>query len=73
MKVQLVDEWKSAWKWFSVQSMVLAGSIQGTWLAVPADLKTKVPESWVQGVVISLLVLGTIGRLVKQDKQDKAE
>lgn len=68
--MQLVEDWRKAWKWFSVHAMVYAAAIQGTWLQLPDDIKTRVPESLVSGATIALLVLGVIGRIVKQEKDE---
>lgn len=43
------------------------GSILGSWSLVPEDLKQNLPQNVVIGVAITLLVLGVIGRLIKQD------
>lgn len=67
--MKLIDEWKSAWKWLSVQAMVLAGSIQGAWLFIPDDMKASIPKNVVEGVTIALLVLGVAGRVVKQGEK----
>ena len=64
--MRLVENAKNAWRWFSVQSMVLAGAIQGAWLFVPDDLRSSVPQSWLQGITVALMVMGVAGRLVKQ-------
>lgn len=65
--MKLVDDWKAAWRWFSVQAMTLAGALQGTWVLLPEDLRTSVPQGWVCGLTVGLLVLGVAGRLVKQE------
>lgn len=64
--MKLVENAKNAWRWFSVQSMVLAGAIQGAWLFVPDDLRASVPQTWLQGITLALMVFGVAGRLVKQ-------
>lgn len=64
--MKLVDNAKQAWRWFSVQSMVLAGAIQGAWIFVPDDLRSTIPPQWLQGITIALMVMGVAGRLVKQ-------
>lgn len=64
--MKLVTEWKQAWRWISVQAMVLAGSIQGAWVFIPEDMKTSIPHGLVQGVTVALLALGVVGRVVKQ-------
>lgn len=66
----LVENARSAWRWFSVQAMVLAGAIQGAWMFIPDDMKASIPPGIVQGVTIVLLVLGVAGRLVDQSPKD---
>ena len=65
-KPKLIDDWRNAWKWISVNAMVAAGAIQGAWLQIPEDLKAHVPPQLVSGATIALLVLGVAGRLIKQ-------
>lgn len=69
MKFELVEDWRKAWRWFSVNAMIVAAAIQGAWLQIPDDMKTHIPEALVSGSTIALLVLGVIGRLIKQDKE----
>lgn len=66
--MQLVSNWKKAWRWFSMQAMVIAGAVQGTWIALPDDLRSSVPIEWVSSATLGLMVLGAVGRLVSQDK-----
>lgn len=63
----LVENAKESWKWFSMQSMTLAGALQGTWVTIPQDLKENVPHNAVHYATLVLVVAGIIGRLVKQD------
>lgn len=65
-KPTLVDNARSAWRWFSVQAMVLAGAIQGAWVFIPEDMRISIPPGIVQWTTIVLLVLGVVGRLVDQ-------
>lgn len=64
--MNLVADWKKAWRWFSVQAMALSGAIQVTWVSLPLDLKGSIPHDLVTGAAISLAVLGIIGRVVDQ-------
>lgn len=68
--MKLVADWKRAWKWLSVQAMVVAGSIQGAWIFIPEDMKTSIPSGVVQGCTLVLLVLGVVGRLVDQKPKE---
>lgn len=63
----LVDNAKQAWRWLSVQAMIVAAAIQGAWLFIPEDMKSSIPPNVVQGVTLALLALGVAGRLVKQE------
>jgi hypothetical protein len=65
--MKLIDEWKKAWRMLSVQAMTLAGAVQGAWMGVPEDWKASVPANLIQGLTLALLVIGVVGRLVKQD------
>lgn len=69
--MKLVANWRRAWRWISVQAMVLAGALQGAWMFVPDDLRASIPPGVVQGFTIVLLVLGVIGRLVDQTPKAK--
>lgn len=76
--MKLVPNWKQAWRWSSVHAMTAAAAVQGTWLALPDDIKQHVPAVVATSVTIGLLVLGVIGRLRDQtpkaatDKTDEA-
>lgn len=64
--MKLVDDWKKAWRWISINCMLLATAIQAAWLSVPENTRLLVPEWLIASVTITLMVLGVIGRLVKQ-------
>jgi hypothetical protein len=66
MKFELVEDWRGAWRWLSVNCMVLAAALQGAWLYIPEDMKASVPPHITSAATILLLVLGVIGRLKKQ-------
>lgn len=65
--MKLIPDWKQAPRWFSTQSMALAGIVQAAWLGVPDEMKASVPQEWVAGLTGVLMVLGIIGRLVDQN------
>lgn len=70
MKLKLIENWRNAWKWFSVHAMVYAAAIQGAWLQVSDDMKAHVPSYLISGLTITLLVLGIAGRVLKQGVED---
>jgi len=67
MKFELVEDWRNAWRWLSVNCMVLAAALQGSWLYVPDDMKASIPPHVTSGATVFLLALGVVGRLKKQD------
>jgi len=62
----LVENWRGAWRWFSLQAMVLSGAVQAAWDALPADLKQYLPRGLGLALSLGFLLLGIGGRLVKQ-------
>jgi hypothetical protein len=69
--MKMVDDWRVALKWFSVQAFVAVGVIQSAWLTIPEDVKLMIPEKYVIGLTIFLALVGAIGRLVDQKKPVK--
>ena len=71
--MKLVEDWRRAWTWFSVQAMTLSTALLGAWMWMPDSLKQMIPEKVVLSVAIALLVLGTAGRLMQQGGKTAAE
>jgi RsiW-degrading membrane proteinase PrsW (M82 family) len=67
-KPKLVDNWKQAWKWFSVHCMTIAGAIHGAWLVLPDDMKASLPIKYVAALTVTLMLCGVAGRLVDQEQ-----
>ncbi len=67
-KIKLVADWKSCYKWLSVNCMVLAAAFQGAWIYIPEDLRQAMPPGIVTAITVGLLFLGVVGRLINQTK-----
>ena len=65
--MKLIDDAGKAWRFFSVQANLWNLALLGAWAAIPDDMKASIPQQWVFYGSVALLVLGTVGRLVKQD------
>lgn len=37
--MQLEKNWKKSWKWFSMQALLLATTVQTAWISLPDDMK----------------------------------
>lgn len=66
--MKLVEDWKRAWRWFSVHALVLAGVLPAVWAELPPDLKSSIPPGAMGAITAVIAVCGVIGRLVDQDK-----
>ena len=66
--MKLVDDWKSAWRWFSMHALVLAGVIPTVWAELPPDLKTAIPAGAMGTITAVIAAWGVVGRLVSQSK-----
>ncbi|MGH8080926.1 MAG: hypothetical protein ACREP7_10145 [Lysobacter sp.] len=64
--MKLIDNWRHAWRFVSVQAMTVAIALQGVWLNLPDDLRIHVPDRIAASVTAGLLVLGLIGRVFQQ-------
>ncbi len=66
--MKLIPEWRKAWRMVSMQAMVIAQAGLGAWVAMPDDLREHVPVSGVIAFACTMLGIGIVGRVVKQDK-----
>ena len=66
--MKLVEDWKRAWRWFSVHALVLAGVLPAAWAELPPDLKSSIPPGAMGAITAVIAACGVIGRLVDQDK-----
>ena len=64
--MKLVPNARKAWRWISMQAMGVAVALQGAWVFIPDDLKARAGDDTAAWVTGALLVLGMIGRMVKQ-------
>jgi protein-S-isoprenylcysteine O-methyltransferase Ste14 len=73
MTMKFVENWKEAWKWFSVQALVVLAALPLVWTALPADAKRLLPDGWEPWVLFGLALAGLIGRLVDQNRAKAIE
>ncbi len=62
MKQVLVDNWKDAWKWMSVQLAAALALLDLAYEYLPA-VQTYLPEGWVKWLAMAIIV----GRLLNQN------
>lgn len=66
--MKLVENWKQAWKWFSVQALALVALLPVVWPTLPPTVHAWVPEEWRPWIIVALAVGGIAGRLIDQQK-----
>lgn len=64
----LVPDWRSAWRWFSVQALAIIALLPIVWPTLPPQVHQWVPEEWRPYIVVALAVGGLAGRLIDQQK-----
>jgi di/tricarboxylate transporter len=66
--MRLVPDWRSAWRWFSVQALAILAVLPMVWLNLPPDLKSYIPKEWGLAIVCLVAVAGIAGRVIDQNK-----
>lgn len=66
--MKLVDNWRHAWKWLSVQLIAIAGAIQLSIIALPDKFTAWIPDAWAHGLTLFILASAVLGRLKDQTK-----
>ena len=61
-----VSDIRRAWRWFSVQVLVLLACLPQAWELMPPETHALVPEAWRPWIITVLALIGIGGRLVKQ-------
>lgn len=64
--MKLIDNWKQFPKMFSVQAQAITLTLLSFWGIFPDDLKAVIPKEYLLPLACGLLILGIIGRVVKQ-------
>jgi hypothetical protein len=64
--VKLIDNWKQAWRMFSVQAMAAALMLQAVWPEIPPEIKAELPANLVHWVTVGTVLLGIVLRVVRQ-------
>lgn len=79
IKIQLIEDWRNFWRFWSVRLGVIGSALTGwlvafpdqalqVWALLPADLKAYLPEQYMPLVGVAIFVLSLIARAIKQTK-----
>lgn len=67
-KPELRSDWKQSWRWLSMQAMWAAATFLAVWALIPEKMQDAFTPTELKLMAVGLIVLGMVGRLVKQDK-----
>lgn len=68
LKLRLIEDWKTAWKFWSVQLVTLGVIAQTVWAALPSESRALIPSA--EWIGIGLGIAALIARLFTQEKKD---
>lgn len=71
--MKLIDEWRTAWKFLSVQANLLGGAMASAYATFYPQLKDTISPSamgYLTGVVFAL---GVLGRIISQQPKEADE
>lgn len=69
-RMKLVDDYRDAWRWASVRFNGAALAVQATWASLSDDMRSEFPKHAVTVLTVALLIMGTTGRLIKQERKN---
>lgn len=75
--MKLVDDWQSAWRWWSVKLNLIGNAMlvallafpaiaQEIWASLPVELKAMLPVRVAYFVPVAIFVAATVARLIQQ-------
>lgn len=64
--MKMVENWRQAARWFSVQAFAVIAMLPVIWPAIPADLKEYIPPEWGLYIFTIVAIGGIVGRLIGQ-------
>lgn len=70
MKPTLIEDWKQAWKWFSVQGLLLIAFVQLLWPEVPQEIRDMLGPQTQRWITLVLTAITLWGRVVQQGPKD---
>ena len=75
--MQLISDWKKAWRFWSVQLAAVGALLTtalialpdvaiGAWAVLPAEMKAAIPSEYMPLLGVAVFVLSMVARVIKQ-------
>lgn len=71
--MSLIDEWRSAWKYLSVQASSIGLAISAAYGLMYNQLKENITPQYMAILTGAVFVLAILGRLVSQTPKDETQ
>lgn len=68
--MNLIDEWKSCMRFFSVQANTVGIAMSATYGSFYEQLKDNLPPKYMAMLTAAVFVLGIVGRVISQTPKD---
>jgi hypothetical protein len=65
IRARLIDDWRQAWRFWSVRLSAFGAALSAAWVSMPADMRDGFPGAQWIGLMLFISVL--LARLVVQD------
>ncbi len=66
--MKVIKDWRSAWKWYSVNCPALAAALLASWALLPQAMQDAFSPLELKVAAITLIVMGVGGRFIDQSK-----
>lgn len=70
--MKLVKNWRTAWRWFSMQLMSLVVLLPLAWEQLPIEVKVFIPEGWLPYILAGVALCAMVGRMIDQSGDKRA-
>ena len=84
IKLELIEDWRNFWRFWSVRLGIIGSAITGVliafpdvalsaWAMMPGDLKVTIPERYMPLIGVVIFVASLVARAIKQTKLEQKE
>lgn len=68
--MKIIQDWRKALRSYSAMALAFAVAAPMVWAEIPPEVVEMIPQEWQTWIYRGVLILGLIGRFIKQGKED---
>lgn len=69
----LIENWKSAWRLWSVRILAVLAAVATCWMMIPDSVKALIPEQYLGYIVGFVSVCAAVARVIRQFSLDDVD